>query len=113
MTQKVFWEQPYLKSLKTRIDFKWNESITPLLPEISSEAEFIILKDYIIHSSYSDGKNEKIFWEVEGFASVPCGGTHLKKTGEIGKLKLKRKNIGKGKERVEIFLKSASHYSGN
>ena len=93
---------------KARIDFRWNTSITPLLPEISSEAELIIQKDLEINSSYSDEINEKRFWEVEGFAKVPCGGTHLKKTGEVGKLKLKRKNIGKGKERVEIYLNSTS-----
>ena len=27
-----------------------------------------------------------------------------KNTSEIGKVKLKRKNIGKGKERIEIYL---------
>ena len=93
---------------KARIDFRWDESITPLLQEISSEAESIIQRDYKINSSYSDEINEKRFWEVEGFARVPCGGTHLEKTGEVGKLKLKRKNIGKGKERVELYLTSAS-----
>jgi alanyl-tRNA synthetase len=35
---------------------------------------------------------------------VPCGGTHIKKTGEIGAIALKRNNIGKGKERIEILL---------
>jgi alanyl-tRNA synthetase len=39
---------------------------------------------------------------VQGFATMACGGTHPKSTGEIGALKLKRKNIGKGKERIEI-----------
>ena len=43
-------------------------------------------------------------WEVEGFARVPCGGTHLKRTGEVGTIALKRKNVGGGKERVEITL---------
>ncbi|WP_230369886.1 hypothetical protein [Paludibacterium denitrificans] len=35
---------------------------------------------------------------------MPCGGTHLRRTGEVGTLQLKRKNVGKGKERVEILL---------
>ena len=33
---------------------------------------------------------------------MPCGGTHLSRTGEIGPIALKRVNIGKGKERIEI-----------
>jgi alanyl-tRNA synthetase len=93
---------------KARIDFRWNESIAPLLPEITLEVESIVQKNLEINSSFSDEINEKRFWEVVGFAKVPCGGTHLKRTGEVGKLKLKRKNIGKGKERIEIYLGSES-----
>lgn len=33
-----------------------------------------------------------------------CGGTHVKNTSEIGMIKLKRKNPGRGKERVETSL---------
>ncbi|HNE01040.1 MAG TPA: hypothetical protein PLQ18_04975, partial [Plasticicumulans sp.] len=48
--------------------------------------------------------NERRYWEVEGIARVACGGTHLRRTGEVGVLALKRRNVGKGKERVEILL---------
>ena len=34
-----------------------------------------------------------------------CGGTHVRNTSEIGLIKLKRKNPGSGKERVETSLK--------
>lgn len=89
---------------KARIDFRWNASIAPLLPGVLSEAMALIEKDIEINSAFSDTVNEKRFWEIFGLARVPCGGTHLKRTGEVGKLRLKRKNIGKGKERVEIYL---------
>lgn len=36
-----------------------------------------------------------------------CGGTHPRRTGEIGGIALKRKNQGKGVERVEIILPGA------
>jgi Ser-tRNA(Ala) deacylase AlaX len=36
------------------------------------------------------------------------GGTHLRKTGEIGEIELKRKNVGKGKERIEIYVSENS-----
>lgn len=33
---------------------------------------------------------------------MPCGGTHVKSTAEVGDINLKRVNIGGGKERIEI-----------
>ena len=35
-----------------------------------------------------------------------CGGTHVQNTREIGPIRLKRKNTGKGRERVETYLTS-------
>jgi Ser-tRNA(Ala) deacylase AlaX len=58
-----------------------------------------------IVSAFSDEENEQRYWEIVGFARMPCGGTHLRRTGEVGELELKRKNIGKGKERIEIYLR--------
>ena len=39
-----------------------------------------------------------------GPVEMPCGGTHVRNTSEIGAVKLKRKNPGKGVERVETSL---------
>lgn len=94
----------HISDQKARIDFKWSESITNELPEIKESAQKIINDKLPIISGFSDKENEKRYWEVEGFARVPCGGTHLKQTDEVGEIKLKRKNIGKGKERVEVSL---------
>ncbi len=41
---------------------------------------------------------------IQDIDYCPCGGTHLKTTGEVGTIDLKRKNVGKGKERIEIYL---------
>ena len=65
----------------------------------------MIEADREIVSAYSDACAERRFWEIDGFARVPCGGTHLRRTGEIGALTLRRKNPGKGKERIEITLR--------
>jgi Ser-tRNA(Ala) deacylase AlaX len=35
---------------------------------------------------------------------MACGGTHPRTTAEVGALRLKRKNTGRGKERIEILL---------
>lgn len=89
---------------KARIDFAWPENVAPLLAAIQSEAREIIEADRPIISDYSDRVGERRYWQVAGFARVACGGTHLKRTAEVGAIALKRKNIGKGKERVEISL---------
>jgi len=94
----------HISAEKARIDFEWGESISGILPEMRRKAKRIIDANEIVISGFSDEVNERRYWEVEGFAKVPCGGTHLKHTGEIGEIELKRKNIGKGKERVEIYL---------
>jgi alanyl-tRNA synthetase len=50
-------------------------------------------------------EGSKRFVQIEGYEQMPCGGLHTRSTKEIGHLTaLKRKNVGKGKERVEVFL---------
>jgi len=89
---------------KARIDFAWDRSIAPLLPRFAEDANRIISSDLEIRTGFDDEASERRYWEIEGFSRVPCGGTHVRRTGEIGPIRLKRDNIGKGKERVEIYL---------
>jgi Ser-tRNA(Ala) deacylase AlaX len=89
---------------KARIDFAWPESISPMLPRFAAEANKIIEADLEIKCAFEDEANERRYWEIEGFSRVPCGGTHVRRTGEVGPIRLKRNNIGRGKERVEIYL---------
>jgi len=89
---------------KARIDFEWSENVSNVLPVIQKEALGIIGANKEIISAFSNEETEERYLEIPGFARVPCGGTHLKRTGEIGKIELKRKNPGKGKERIEIYL---------
>ncbi len=89
---------------KARIDFAWLTNIAEHLPDLSADANRIVDANQPIISAFSDIAAEKRYWEIEGLSRVPCGGTHLKTTGEIGAITLKRKNVGKGKERIEIFV---------
>lgn len=90
---------------KARIDFAWGENISGAFPTILERAHTIIRADHPIISAFSDKALEERYWEITGFARVPCGGTHLRRTGEVGEIELKRKNVGKGKERIEIIVK--------
>lgn len=89
---------------KARIDFAWDRNIATAFPMLKEKANALVAADHPIRSAYSDEARQRRYWEIEGFARVPCGGTHLRRTGEIGPIALKRRNIGKGKERIEIYV---------
>jgi Ser-tRNA(Ala) deacylase AlaX len=89
---------------KSRIDFVSDKNIAALFDEILAEYNAIIKKDAPIKTGFSDIESQKRFWEIDGFSKIPCGGTHVKSTAEVGYVTLKRKNIGKSKERIEIHL---------
>ncbi|HZT19789.1 MAG TPA: alanyl-tRNA editing protein [Dongiaceae bacterium] len=89
---------------KARIDFEHQGSLAPLLPELQAEAQGIVAADHAIESGFSDEAAERRYWKIPGLAEVPCGGTHLRRTGEIGEITLRRRNPGKGRERIEIHV---------
>lgn len=64
----------------------------------------LVAADLEITSAFSDAATQRRFWRIDEFAQVPCGGTHLRRTGEVGEITLKRENPGGGKERIEIRL---------
>jgi len=92
----------HIASDKARIDFSWHDNLSLYLPSVQQAAQNIIDTDQEIISAFSDEINERRYWKINEFSQVPCGGTHLKRTSEIGIIHLKRINLGKGKERVEI-----------
>ncbi|WP_455391859.1 alanyl-tRNA editing protein [[Eubacterium] cellulosolvens] len=88
---------------KGRLDYEHPESIASILPDIESKANEIFNEDSEIRMYPDTADQNKRWWECMGW-KVPCGGTHVKSTKEIGNIRLKRKNIGSGKERIEIYL---------
>lgn len=97
---------------KARVDFMWRENISKALPSLEEAANELIAADLHITSAFSDEAEERRYWEIDGFARVPCGGTHPKRTGEVGDISLKRVNLGKGKERIDITLLDAEAAGG-
>lgn len=88
---------------KGRLDYEYPEQISPLLPGIEAKANELFGKDGLIKIYPDPDDPNKRWWEGLSW-KVPCGGTHVKNTKEIGNVRLKRKNIGSGKERIEIYL---------
>jgi Ser-tRNA(Ala) deacylase AlaX len=106
VTQKYRLEKvgAHIAEIKSRIDFKSDSNISEHFSEILQKYNEIIAKDLLIHKDFSDVVTQRRFWKIDGFAQVPCGGTHVKTTGEVGYVTLKRDRPGKGIERVEIKL---------
>jgi alanyl-tRNA synthetase len=56
------------------------------------------------HQQYLDAR----YWECEGNV-IPCGGTHISSTAPIGLMKVRRKSLGRGKDRLSCdFMDSIS-----
>jgi Ser-tRNA(Ala) deacylase AlaX len=94
----------HIAETKSRIDFKSDTNISAHFPMILAAYNEIIKSNEIIHTDYSDIQSQRRFWKINGFAQVPCGGTHVKSTAEVGYVTLKRDRPGKAIERIEIRL---------
>ncbi|AIF69780.1 alanyl-tRNA editing protein AlaX [Palaeococcus pacificus DY20341] len=87
---------------KGRYDVEYPENINKFKEQIIE-----LFNKYV-----DEGGEVKIWWEgekrltqIRDFEVLPCGGTHVKDIKEIGHIKkLKRSSIGKGKQRLEIWL---------
>lgn len=106
VSQKFGYEKvgAHIAETKSRIDFISDENIKVHFDEILSAYNEIIAKNYAIDKGYSDIATQRRFWKIDGFAQVPCGGTHVNTTAEVGYVSLKREHPGKSIERIEIRL---------
>lgn len=93
---------------KARIDFLYDKPITNFLSQIEDKVNHFLKEDHAIVMKNDDEKPDLRWWTC-GEWKMPCGGTHPKFTKEIGSIELRRKNIGFGKERIEIRLRGGRH----
>lgn len=106
VTQQFGFEKigAHISESKARIDFITDTNLATLFEVILNIYNDIIRKNLIIHKDYSDIVLQRRYWKIDGFAQVPCGGTHVNTTAEVGYVTLKRERLGKSKERIEIML---------
>ena len=97
----------HIAPAKARIDFESERNIGELFEATQAETAALISAAKPIVTAFSDEATQRRYWEVDGFARMACGGTHPRTTAEIGALTLKRKNQGKGTERIDITLGAA------
>ncbi len=88
---------------KDRSDYMTDDRLDPeLLKKTENEINQFLTEGHEIR--IKEDENGLRSW-ISGPYNDHCGGTHVRNTSEIGLIKLKRKNPGRGKERVETSLK--------
>lgn len=87
-----------------RFDFSTKDRLTAEeVAEWEERANEMVAKDLEIRTVPVDGEHEARIWRA-GDMMIPCGGTHVRSTGEIGRLQLRRKRQGKQLERLYITI---------
>lgn len=90
-----------------RIDFECSVNISEYFFSILNEYQKIIDADLPIEKGYLNEAKQIRFWRLPNIALIPCGGTHVHSTGEIGAIDLKRDRANKGVERIRITLQNS------
>lgn len=86
------------------VDIRTENKITPEeLNYIAQESEKIFSKNIPIQKILHKMEKEAFYWKCLNFR-VPCGGTHVDSTEDLKGITVKRKNIGKGVDRLIVTL---------
>ena len=85
-----------------------NPEDAKLLPNYDPKKEGQYNPDLAIigKKGFLDETNQIRYWKIPNLATVPCGGTHVHSTQEVGQIELKRDRANKGVERIRIYLKN-------
>ncbi len=104
----------HIKEESARFDFLVEHPFSvEEIHAIESHANDLICRNQKIGHYAVQGFEDARMWSYEGI-QIPCGGTHLDRPQRIGSLRVRRKRLGKGKERLICEFPDAlidtSHY---
>lgn len=89
-----------ISETNARLDFHMEDKFTKdHLEKITIIVNDIINKNKKIEIYQHEKEDEAYYWKCGDYI-LPCGGTHLRNTGHLGKVFLKRKTLGKSAERI-------------
>lgn len=104
----------HMSAERARVDFQCRE-LKACLPTISEQFDAIIHAALPIETGYLNQEGQERYWRLADFATVPCGGTHVRNTQEIGAVNLRVKNVGNYQRdpqrpirRIEISLQNTA-----
>ena len=97
----------HIRTDGARFDFGVNERFTPeQVSQIEACANELVARDVAIAMSAHSQEPDLRSWHCEQ-NQIACGGTHLDRTGPVGRLVVKRKSLGSGKERLSCSFPDA------
>lgn len=98
----------HIKEDGARFDFLVEEPFsTDEVREIERLANQLIGWEDVIENNPVQGHEDARLWSYRGI-EIPCGGTHLDSPRRIGRLSVRRKRLGKSKERLMCEFPEAS-----
>ena len=83
---------------KGRVDYEFFDEID--IEKLTKNVQEVLDKDLEIICVPSAESEDKRIWIMKDYADMPCGGTHPKKSSEVGQIKLKRKGLGRQGQRI-------------
>ncbi|MGL4392924.1 MAG: alanine--tRNA ligase-related protein [Fusobacteriaceae bacterium] len=87
-----------------RVDIRTEEKISKEeMDYIAKETKRLICENLPVEQFPYEGEQEALYWKCGNYI-MPCGGTHVTSTKDLGQIEVKRKNIGKGVDRLIITL---------
>ena len=100
----------HIKEGQSRFDFYTDERTSPeQIKEIENLTNKLIFQNLPIETYPSKKHSDARYWKCAEHI-IPCGGTHTDQTGKIGaSVTIKRKSLGKGKERLICVLGDVSY----
>jgi len=96
----------HIAEAAARVDFEYVGNIAEQFPKLLEAYNQLITADLPIEKGFLDEEKQIRYWRLPKIATVPCGGTHVRSTGEVGEIELQRDRANKGVERIRIKLKN-------
>ncbi|MGW0025317.1 hypothetical protein [Rhodococcus sp. NPDC003383] len=86
---------------RARVDVERFPTDGPIVEsEIVDVLEGLVRRDLPIHRYQDPSDPDRWWWKIDGFDAIPCGGTHLTHTGQVGDFALLVKRKGAAHARI-------------
>ncbi|MFJ1751930.1 alanyl-tRNA editing protein [Kitasatospora sp. NPDC088134] len=90
---------------KARLDVSWEAPERPDPAALTARLAELVAADLPIERYATDEEGRNWEWAIAGHRPIPCGGTHVRSTGETGPLAVSVK--GKGRNTVRLTVSPA------
>ena len=77
-----------------------------LVPLLEAKCNEVIRKGAEVKTFFDEQRKDYRLVQIDSLPPIPCGGTHVRDVAQIKGIKLKRENVGKGKDRIIVTLSS-------